>query len=116
MIAKIFEGIARMINRRPLLVAALVFTLFCVALYGMTQITMETGWKTYLDKNSEKGIIYSEYADNFQSDSTIILIVETANPLNPEILTYIDLLEEDLRQQQNVKGSQSIVDFLKSVS
>ena len=116
MIAKIFEGIARMINRRPLLVAALVFTLFCVALYGMTQITMETGWKTYLDKNSEKGIIYSEYADNFQSDSTIILIVETANPLNPEILTYIDLLEEDLRQQQNVKGSQSIVDFLKSAN
>ena len=116
MIAKIFEGIAQTINRRPLLVAVLIFTLFCVAIYGMTQISMETGWKTYLDKNSKNGIVYSEYTDNFQSDSTIILIIETANPLNPDILTYIDDLEEDIRQQQNIKGTQSIVEVLESAN
>jgi predicted RND superfamily exporter protein len=110
MIAKIFEGIARTINKRPLLVAVLVFALFCVAIYGTTQLTMQTGWETYLDKTSEKGVIYSEYQDNFPSDSTIILIIESSDPLNPAILSYIDDLETDLLQQQNIKGTQSIVD------
>jgi hydrophobe/amphiphile efflux-3 (HAE3) family protein len=116
MIGKLFEGIARTINRRPLLVAVLVFALFCVSIYGMTQLTMQTGWETYLDKNSDKGIIYSEYQSNFPSDSTIILIIETSDPLNPDILTYIDDLETDLLQQQNVKGTQSVVDVLKSAN
>jgi hydrophobe/amphiphile efflux-3 (HAE3) family protein len=115
MIAKIFEGIARTINKRPLLVAALVFALFCVAIFGMTQLTMQTGWETYLDTHSEKGIIYSEYSDNFQSDS-IILIIEASDPLNPDTLSYIDDLEADVRQQQNIKGTNSIVEVLKSAN
>lgn len=115
MIAKIFEGIARTINRKPLLVAVLIVAIFCVAIYGMTQLSMQTGWETYLDKNSEKGIIYSQYSDNFQSDS-IILIIEASDPLNPDILSYIANLETDLRQQQNIKGTNSIVEVLKSAN
>lgn len=114
-IATIFEGIARTINRRPLMVAALVCVMFCVAVFGMTQLSMQTGSETYLDKNSQKGIIYSEYSDQFQADS-IILIIETADPLNPDILAYIDNLETDFRQQQNIKGTNSIVDVLKSAN
>jgi hypothetical protein len=116
MIAKLFEGIARAINRRPMLVAVLVFSLFLVAIYGMTQLTMQTGWETYLDKNSPKGTIYAEYAAKFQSDSTIILIVEAADPLNHDILTYIDTLEAGIRQQPNIKSAQSIVDVLKGAN
>ncbi|HNB03807.1 MAG TPA: MMPL family transporter, partial [Methanoregulaceae archaeon] len=116
MIAAIFEGIARSINRKPLLVAGLVAALFCVALFGMTQITMESGWKTYLDESSEKGIVYAEYTENFQPDSTIILIIETSDPLDPAILSYLDSLETDIRQQENIKGTQSIVGVLKSAN
>ncbi|GAB6285867.1 MAG: hypothetical protein STSR0009_20680 [Methanoregula sp.] len=50
MIQLIFEGIAGTINRRPLLVAGLIVALFCVGLYGMTMLSMQTGWQTYLDK------------------------------------------------------------------
>ena len=114
MIARFFEGIARTINRRPLVVAAMVCALFCVAVFGMAQITMESGWNTYLDENSQKGVVYSEYIDNFQPDSTIILIIETSDPLNPDILSFIDDLEKDIRQQENIKGTQSIVDVLRS--
>ncbi len=116
MIAAIFEGIARSINQKPLLVAGLVAALFCVAIFGMTQITMESGWKTYLDESSEKGIVYAEYTENFQPDSTIILIIETSDPLDPAILSYLDSLETDIRQQENIKGTQSIVGVLKSAN
>ena len=105
MIEKIFEGIAHTINRRPLLVALLVVSLFCVAIFGMAQISMESGWKTYMDENSKKGIVYAEYIGNFQPDSTIILIIETSDPLDPEILSYIDDLETDIRQQENIKDT-----------
>ncbi|MCE5298815.1 MAG: hydrophobe/amphiphile efflux-3 (HAE3) family transporter [Methanoregulaceae archaeon] len=114
MIEKLFEGIARTINKRPLLVAVLVLAIFSVAVFGMTQLSMESGWKTYLDESSEKGIIYAEYIDNFQPDSTIILIVETSDPLDPSILSFIDELETDIRQQENIKGTLSIVEVLKS--
>ena len=114
MIEKIFGGIAHTINRRPLLVAALMVSLLCVAIFGMTQLTMQSGWKTYMDENSEKGIVYADYIDNFQSDSTIILIIETSNPLDPDILSYIDDIETDIRLQENIKGTQSIVEVLKS--
>lgn len=114
MIDRIFEGIAHTINRKPLLVAGLVVALFCVAVFGMTQITMESGWKTYMDENSKKGIVYAEYTENFQPDSTIILIIETSDPLNPAILSFIDDLERDIRQQVNIEGTSSIVEVLKS--
>jgi hydrophobe/amphiphile efflux-3 (HAE3) family protein len=114
MINRVFEGIAHAINRKPLLVAGLMAALFFVAIFGMTQISMESGWKTYMNEKSEKGIVYAEYTENFQPDSTIILIIETSDPLDPAILSFLDDLETDIRQQENVKGTQSIVEVLKS--
>jgi hypothetical protein len=113
MIAKIFESIAGAINRRPVLVAGLLIAILCVGLYGMTQLTMESGTSTYVDKNSEKGILNTKYTEKFQSDS-IILIVEASEPLNPDVLRYIDTLEENIRQQQNIKSTYSIVEILKT--
>jgi uncharacterized protein len=113
MIQQIFEGIAKTIIRKPKLVAGLVFVLFCIGLYGMTMITMQTGWETYVDKDSASGAIQEKYNEDYKSD-TIIFIVEAGDPLAPEVLTYIDNLEKDLGQQQNVKSVQSITDVLKA--
>jgi uncharacterized protein len=114
MIQQIFEGIANTIIKRPKLVAALVLVIFCIGFYGMTLLTMQTGWETYLDKNSPAGAIQTKYVQDFGSDSTVILIIEAADPLSPETLEYIDTLEKDIRQQQNIKSTASIVDVLKS--
>lgn len=114
MIKELFEGIANTIIRRPKLVACLVFALFCIGLYGMTTLTMQTGWETYMDKDSAAGAIQSKYVDDFGSDSTVILIIEAADPLSPGTLEYIDTLETVLRQQQNIKSTLSIVDVLKA--
>jgi hydrophobe/amphiphile efflux-3 (HAE3) family protein len=113
MIQQIFEGIAKTIIRNPKLVAGLVLVLFCIGLYGTTQLTMQTGWETYVDKDSASGAIQEKYNEDYKSD-TIIFIVEAGDPLAPEVLTYIDNLEKDLGQQQNVKSVQSITDVLKA--
>ena len=57
--------------------------MFCVAIFGMTQLTMQTGWETYLDENSEKGIIYSEYIGLVSRSDSIILIIETVRSAEP---------------------------------
>lgn len=115
MLDKFFGGIAGQINRRPWVVAGLILALFCIAMYGMTHLTMQTGWETYLDKDSEKGIVYAKYADQFGSDS-IILIIESSDPLNSDVLEYLDTLEADIRQQQNIRSTYSIVEVLKNAN
>ena len=112
---ELFTHIARAINRYPKQIAVLVAVVFCISLYGMTTITMETGASTYLNSDSAKGILYNKYIDTFQSD-TLILIVETNDPLNPDVLSYMDRLETDIRQQQNIRSVSSIVDILKNAN
>jgi len=113
MIQQVFEGIAGAINRRPVLIAGLILVIFCTGLYGMTQLSMQTGWKTYLDQDSPKGMIQSAYDKDYKAD-TIILIVEAGDPQSPEVLDYIETLQTDFRQQQNIGSTLSIVDILKS--
>ena len=113
MIDKIFASIADLIIRRPKLVAGLVLILFCIGLYGMTTLVMQTGWETYIDKDTHGGALQQKYQEDFNSD-TIILIVEAGDPLAPEVLTYVDNLQTDLGQQQNIQSVQSITTVLKA--
>jgi len=113
MIEKIFEGIANAIIRRPKVVAALVLAIFCIGLYGMTLLSMQTGWETYVFKDSPAGALEQKYNNDYKSD-TIIFIVEAGDPLSPEVLSYVDTLETNLRQQQNVQSVQSVTDVLRA--
>ena len=113
MIDQIFSSIAQFVNHRPRLVVGIIGLIFIIAIVGMTMITMQTGNNTYLDKNSPEGIVNTQYTNTFNADS-IILIVKTSDPLNPQVLAYFDRLEGDIRQQQNIASVSSIVDILKS--
>ncbi|HNX18030.1 MAG TPA: hydrophobe/amphiphile efflux-3 (HAE3) family transporter [Methanoregula sp.] len=115
MIEQIFSKIARFVNRRPKLVVGAVAVVFAIALFGMTMITMATGSDTYMDKNSPTGIVNNQYTDTF-SKGTLILVVETSDPLDPAVLKYLDRLEDDIRQQQNIAGASSVVDILKQMN
>ena len=99
MIDQIFSTIARFVNRRPKLVVGIIGVVFIIALVGMTMITMQTGNDTYLDKNSPEGISNNQYTNTFAADS-LILIVETNDPLNPQVLDYLDRLEGDKRSKR----------------
>jgi hypothetical protein len=115
MIKELFEHIAHAIIKHPKLIAGLLLVIICIGLYGMTTITMQTGWKTYIDKDSPSGVIQAKYEEDFKTD-TVILIVEAGNPLSPDVLSYIDRLEQNFCQQQNIESAESIVDYLKSVN
>ena len=115
MIKELFEFIAHSIIRHPKLVAALVALVFIVGLVGMTSLSMATGWETYVEKDSPEGALQQTYNEKYTSDM-IILIVEAANPYSPDVLAYIETLEDDLNQQQNIERSQSIVDVLKAAN
>lgn len=113
MIQQIFEGIANAIIRRPKLVVVFIAAIFLIGIYGMTMLSMQTGWETYVNEDSPAGAHEQIYEDGFKSDS-IIFVIEAGDPLSPEVLSYIDNLETDLRQQQNVKSVYSITDLLKT--
>jgi hydrophobe/amphiphile efflux-3 (HAE3) family protein len=115
MIDRLFGRLAEVINDHPRRVAAFIGIVFIIALFGMTLITMETGNDTYLEKNSKAGILNKHYADTFSSNM-LILIIETSDPLSPQVISYIDGLERDISQQENVVGSASIADLLKSAN
>ena len=112
MIDQIFSAIAHLVNRRPKLVVALIGVIFIIALFGVTMITMQTGNDTYMNKNSPEGVVNKEYTNTFNQDS-LILIIETSDPLNPAVLSYMDRLESDIRQQQHITSASSVVDILK---
>ncbi len=114
MIQQIFEGIANGIIKRPKLVAGLIIAVFCLGLYGTTLLTMQTGWETYLDKDTPAGALHAKYVKEYASDSTVILIIETADPSSAEVLGYIDNLEKQIGQQQNIESTLSVVDVLKA--
>jgi hypothetical protein len=112
MIDQIFSAIAHTVTRRPKLVVGIIGVVFIIALIGITMITMQTGNDTYLNKNSPEGEINTEYTNTFSQDS-LILIIETSDPLSPAVLNYMDRLETDIRQQQHITGASSVVDVLK---
>ena len=112
MIDQIFSAIAHLVNRRRKLVVALIGVIFIIALFGVTMITMQTGNDTYMNKNSPEGVVNKEYTNTFNQDS-LILIIETSDPLNPAVLSYMDRLESDIRQQQHITSASSVVDILK---
>jgi hypothetical protein len=112
MIDQIFSAIAHTVNRHPKLILAAIGVLFVIALIGTTMITMDTSDNVYLDRNSPEGITNNHYLETI-NQNTFVLIIKTSDPLSPDVLSYMDRLEGDLRQQRYISSVTSIVDILK---
>ncbi|HPD74642.1 MAG TPA: hydrophobe/amphiphile efflux-3 (HAE3) family transporter [Methanoregulaceae archaeon] len=115
MIKWLFEGLARTIIRRPAAVAGVLIALLLIGFYGMTLLSMQTGWETYMDPGSPSGVVYGQYDEEY-STSTVILIVEAGDPLSLDVLNYVDSLETNIGQQQNIESTTGIVDILKAAN
>lgn len=98
-----------------MLVAGIVGALFIVSLYGMTMISMQTGWETYMVKDSPEGSQYNKYITTFQSDP-VVLFIDTDTPISPDMLRFMDGLEGSIRNQQNIKSVSGIADILKQAN
>ncbi|MFH0968511.1 MAG: hydrophobe/amphiphile efflux-3 (HAE3) family transporter [Methanobacteriota archaeon] len=110
-----FSSVADLVVYRPRLVSEVFLVLMLISLVGMSMISMATGNDTYLDKNSERGIISNHYADTFQQN-TLVLLFECNDPMSPDILNYIDSIMGPIKKLQYVSGSSSITDVIKQVN
>jgi len=108
-----FQTLSSIILARPRMVAVLFLILIVFALYGTTFITMQTGSETYLDKDTERGMLLDRYTKTFQSDS-IMILVEADDVLNPDVLAYIERLQDDVIRERYITRTTSIADMVKS--
>lgn len=111
----LFEGLANLVVHRPRLISEIFLLLMLVSLGGMSLITMATGNDTYLDKDSERGIISNHYADTFQQN-TLVLLFECSDPTSPDLLAYIDSIMGPIRHLQYVSGTSSVADVMKEAN
>jgi len=107
-----YEWLAKAINDHTWAVAGVAVAIFILALFGLSMVTMETGDDTYIDKATPRGALLAHYKHTYGSDA-VILIYEADSVKNPDILRYIDDLQEDLRNERYVAGVTGVVDLLK---
>ena len=110
-----FEWLARTINRHPHIVAGVTAAVFVIALFGTTMLTMETGDDTYIDKTTTRGALLNHYKDTYGSDA-IMIIFEADDVINPEMLAYIDTIEEDIRNERYIESVGGIASLMKQAN
>ncbi len=110
-----YERLADAVNNHTWIVAGVAAAVFLLALFGLSMVTMQTGDDTYLDKDTPRGALLAHYKDTYGSDA-IMLIYEADSVRNPEVLDYIDHLQEDLRNERYVDGVSGVVDLLKQAN
>ncbi|HOB07404.1 MAG TPA: RND family transporter, partial [Methanoculleus sp.] len=110
-----YEWLASAINNHTWTVAGVAAAVFILALLGLSMVSMETGEDTYLDKTTPRGALLDHYMETYGSDA-IMLLYEADNVRDPEILRYIDNLQEDLRSERYVESVSGVVDVLKQAN
>ncbi len=110
-----YQWLADAINNHTWAVAGVAGAIFILALFGLSMVTMETGDDTYIDKNTPRGALLAHYKDTYGSDA-IMLIYEADSVRSPDVLRYIDHLQEDLRNERYVDSVSGVVDLLKQAN
>jgi hydrophobe/amphiphile efflux-3 (HAE3) family protein len=110
-----FAPLGLLIAHRPYLVAGLVVSLMVFSLYGASSIAMETGLETFVDADSPEGVLLDRYTGTFGAD-LIVLVVESDNVHDPEVLRYIDRLDADIADERYVSGTRSLPAAIRPVN
>ncbi|WP_421907956.1 efflux RND transporter permease subunit [Methanolacinia petrolearia] len=110
-----YELIAGIINRHTFIVAGVVVGILLLALYGASMTSIETGTETYLFTDRPVGSLLVHYEEIFGADS-IILIIEGDDVTTPDVLNYIEELEEDISDERYISSVTGLPDLLKLVS
>ncbi|MDD1729654.1 MAG: hydrophobe/amphiphile efflux-3 (HAE3) family transporter [Methanospirillum sp.] len=110
-----FSSVADLVVYRPRLLSKIILVLMLISLVGMSMISMATGNDTYLDKNSERGIISNHYSDTFQQN-TLVILFECNDPTSPDVLEYIDSIMGPIRNLQYVSGTAAVTDVIKQAN
>ena len=80
----LFDPVARLVNRHPKTVLAVMVLLAIAAIFCATLIPSQESSDQYLDKNSPAGIIYDTYNNRYGAD-TYILVIQGSDLSDPEL-------------------------------
>jgi hydrophobe/amphiphile efflux-3 (HAE3) family protein len=108
---RIGEGI----YRHPKTIIAIMLVIFIFAVYFMTGLQSQSMSDQYLDKSTPKGIIYNQYNNNFVSD-TYILLIQTSNPTDYELMQDLLVMEEQIERLNYISSATSVADVLKEMN
>ena len=111
----IFESISSLVVNRPKLVLGALCLIFIASIVGMSMLKMQTGNETYLDKNTPKGIAFSHYEDTFSQD-TLVILIESNDPLNPDVIAYLNKITLGLKNLQYINSVSGIADLVKQAN
>lgn len=103
------------IYRHPRTIIAVMLVVFVIAGYFTTGLQSQSMSDQYLDKSTPKGIIYNQYNNNFVSD-TYILLIQTSNPTDYELLSNLLVMEEQIKRLDYISSTTSIADVLMEMN
>ena len=112
-IKDIYEKIGIFIEKRTLLILLIAFLLIFVSFYGAGKISTETGEDTFVEESSK---LYQDYdylyKQNFGAEA-IIVLVESDDISDPEVLKAMDRLGTSMEGKKYVKSTFSIATIIK---
>jgi hydrophobe/amphiphile efflux-3 (HAE3) family protein len=111
----IFRKLGVFIENKRLLLILLGFLLIIPAIFGATQLKMETGYSTFISKDSPEYQDYERFTSHFSSNVLAILLTSDniSTLVDPANLAAMDRIEAEMGQQQGVLSTISPTFFLK---
>ncbi len=125
---KIIERYAEFIVKRPQIILGVVILLTIISFMGMTLVKTEgMSYKDMLPENVKEINAINYISDEFGTSGESVMIIAEINPKyansnevrdirNPEVIEYVDILEQKIRKIQGVASVTGISDILKEMN
>ncbi len=125
---EIIEKYAEFVAKRPQIILGTVILLTAISFMGMGLIKTEgISYKDMLPENVEEINAINYIGDEFGTSGESVMIIAEINPKyansdevrdirDPEVIKYIDILEQKIRKMQGVASVTGVSDILKEMN
>jgi len=125
---KIVEKYAEFVVKRPRMILGAVILFTIISFIGMSLVKTEgMSYKDMLPENVEEINAINYIGDEFGTSGESVMIIVEINPKyansnevrdirNPEVIEYIDILEQKIRKMQGVASVTGVSDILKEMN
>ena len=106
-----YAVVAGVVNRFPRAVLAVMVALAIVAIVFMGAIPPYTISDEYMDKSAPEGVVFDTYSNRYMQD-TYILLIHAGDITDPELLSDLLILEEQIRRIDEVSSTTTVADVV----
>ena len=105
-----FEKINQFITKYPFVIGCILIIMILIGIYGATGVTMNTTIQNP-DRTDHASYVYQDYRNNFQTNA-VVMMVQTGDVRDVNVMKSILGFEELLRQQNGVQNVESVYDLI----